>query len=59
MENLFSKIQLPLFAIVLLLIIIATMQASTAYNNYWQGKLARIQYEKESQLSVLTTGKSV
>jgi hypothetical protein len=49
METLISKLQVPFYIIMVLLAIIALGYMASAYDSYWQGKLARQQYYKNEQ----------
>ncbi len=44
MHELLGKLKLPLIFIAILLLIVALIHISEAYNNYWTGKLAEARY---------------
>lgn len=46
MEALLKKIEAPIIIFIILLTVIAASYALTAYNNYWQARLAKKQYDK-------------
>ncbi len=41
MEELISRLKVPFIIVVILGIAVILIQVSNAYNNYWQGRLAK------------------